>query len=285
MQQLQLTPLTGGFVFGEGPRWHDGRLWFSDIIDRRILSTDTRGELRVEHVVDFEPSGLGWLPDGRLLAVSMVDKRLMHCDGGDFRVVADLASYCDGKLNDMVVDAAGRAYIGNIGFDLEVSPIEPRSTVIVRVDPDGSTRAVAQDVMCPNGMAITADGATLLVGQSGTSDLLAFDIDASGDLSGRRVRARIPASATYDGICVDAEDAVWVSSPISNEFLRISAAGEVTHRIDTGGRPAIACMLGGDDRRTLFAVTAWTMSLAQAGQRRDGRLSTVRVEVAGAGWP
>lgn len=285
MSGAVLKPLVDGLVFGEAPRWHDGRLWFSDIADRRICSVDPAGDLREEHAVDFTPSGLGWLPDGRLLVTSMLDHRLMRFDGDGFTPVADLSAHCGGKLNDMVVDARGRAYIGNIGFELEADPIEPRTTTLVRVDPDASVHAVAEDVMCPNGMAITADGSTLLVGQSGTTELLAFDIADNGDLSGRRVYARIPDGATFDGLCVDADAAVWFASPISNEFLRVLAGGEITHRIDTGDRPAIACMLGGEDRRTLFAITSWTMSIEQSKKKRGGEIATAEVAVPGAGWP
>lgn len=285
MQTLKLSLLVDNLVFGEAPRWHNGRLWLSDIRDQKILSVSPDGHLHVEHELDFQPSGLGWLPDGRLLVVSMDDHRLLCRNGDNFSVLADLGKYCGGRLNDMVVDAEGRAYVGNIGFDLEAKPIEPRTTVILRVDPGGEVQIAAEDVMCPNGMAITADGGTLVVAQSGLNDLLGFRITDTGALDERRVYATVPERATPDGICIDAEGAVWIASPISNEFLRVLQGGEVTHRIDTGARPAIACMLGGPDHNTLFCITAGTMSLSQAAQQRSGQIGVVNVSVPGAGWP
>ncbi len=291
MIELSLSPLVDGLRFAEAPRWHEGRLWFSDQTDRRIHSVGSDGVLRLEHELDFQPSGLGWLPDGRLLVVSMLDHRLLRADGkGGFELVAELASYCGGKLNDMIVDAAGHAYIGNIGFDEEnFDPSDEEfvlpATVLIRVDPDGSHRAVAEGLMCPNGMGVTGDGKTLVVGQSAAPEILGFDIDAKGELSGRRVYAKLPGEFGTDGMCLDAEGAVWSSDPPGQEFLRVLPGGEVTHRIDTGGRAAIACVLGGVDRRTFYAITCSTMSHAASLTQRGGSIGTVLVDVAGAGLP
>jgi sugar lactone lactonase YvrE len=291
MASLRLTPLVEGLRFGEAPRWHAGRLWLSDQTDRKILSLGTDGALRVEHEVDFQPSGLGWLPDGRLLVVSMLDHRLLRADGrGGFETVAELASYCGGKLNDMIVDARGHAYVGNIGFDEEGFDPEAEdfvlpTTGLVRVDPDGSHRVVAEDLACPNGMALLADERTLIVGQSGSPEILAFDIDERGDLARRRVHARLPGEFGPDGLCVDVEDAVWIADPQGGVFLRVRPGGEVTHRVETGGRAAIACVLGGHDRRTLYAITCSTIHHSVSLTRRGGRIETVRVEVPGAGRP
>ncbi|MEZ4333061.1 MAG: SMP-30/gluconolactonase/LRE family protein [Myxococcota bacterium] len=271
--------------FGEGPRWHDGAFRFSDIGAGAVFRVSSSGAL--EKVVDIpgRPSGLGWLPDGRLLVVSMHDRRLMRFDSSGLAVLADLSPWCGGDANDMVVDAHGRAYVGNIGFDLERQPIEPRPTVLVRVDPDGSARAVASDLMAPNGMAITPDGRTLIVGESGAGCLTAFDVDAAGDLSNRRVYAPLEPGGAPDGLCLDAEGAVWVASPTTRAFLRIREGGEITDRLPTGDRHAIACMLGGTDRRTLYLITAPTMSIRTSIPLHDGRIESVRVAVAGAGRP
>jgi sugar lactone lactonase YvrE len=281
----KLETLVDEIVFGEGPRWHEERLYFSDIKARRVEAVDLAG--RRETVVELpgEPSGLGWLPDGRLLVVSMQDHRLLRLDPAGLREVADLSPHCGGRANDMVVDAQGRAYVGNIGFDLEAQSIAPRSTQLVRVDPDGSVHVAARELWCPNGLAITANGRVLVAAESAAGRLAAFDVAADGSLSGQRVFATLPAGAAPDGICVDAEDAVWVASPTTREFLRVRAGGEVAERIPTGERIAIACALGGPGRCTLFLVTSATMSLAEAGRSRSGRIETCEVAVPGAGWP
>jgi len=286
MAKLELTTLVDGLAFGEGPRWHDGRLWFSDIADHQVKALDADGKVEVMvELGDRQPSGLGWLPDGRLLVVSMLDHKLLRLDGAKLVEAADLAEYCGGWANDMVVDAAGRAFIGNLGFDLAAGPSEMRTTHIVRVDPDGSVRSVASDVASPNGMVITEDGRTLIAAESAAMRLTAFDIAADGSLSGRRVFAQLEGKATADGICIDAENAVWVASPTTNEFLRVHDGGRISERISSGKLMAIACMLGGEDRRTLYAITAQTHVFPDARRLRTGRIETVRVEVPGAGWP
>jgi sugar lactone lactonase YvrE len=278
--------IADGIVFGEGPRWHDGHFWFSDIGAGTVHRIASDGSLETIVEVPGRPSGLGWRPDGTLLVVSMHRHRLMSYDGHRLAEVADLSEWCGGDANDMVVDARGRAYIGNLGFDIEVQPIEPRSTHVVRVDPDGSARSVAADLMAPNGMVIAPDGRTLIVGESGGACLTAFEIDPdSGDLSKRRVFAACEGGAVPDGICLDAEGAVWIASPTTNEFLRIIEGGQVVDRISSGDRVAIACMLGGPDRRTLLLITAPTMGIKSSIPLRQGRIEKTRVEVAGAGLP
>lgn len=233
--------LVEGIVFGEGPRWHAGHFHFSDIGGKHVQRVTDSGELETIVRVPGRPSGLGWRPDGTLLVVSMHDHRLMGFEGARLREVADLSAWCGGDLNDMVVDAQGRAYVGNIGFDLERRPIKVKSTQLVRVDPDGSARAVAEDLVAPNGMVITPDGVHLIVAESGRACLTAFPVESNGDLGPRR--------------------------------------------ISTGERPAIACMLGGPDRRTLYLITAPTMSIATSIPLKAGRIETIEVPVAGAGWP
>jgi sugar lactone lactonase YvrE len=279
---LQL--LTDQLIFGEGPRWHAGKLWFSDIKDHAVKTVDAAGDVQVVLRMEQEPSGLGWLPDGRLLVVSMKDHRLLRHDPAGLVEVADLTRHCGGLANDMVVDAHGRAYIGNVGFDLDTHPPVLKTTNLVRVDPGGGVACVASDLMCPNGMAITADGRTLLVGQSTSCELLAFDIDGNGDLANRRVYGRLPEPAIADGLCLDAAGAVWVASPTTHEFLRMLPGGRITHRVGAGSRHAIACMLGGVERRTLYCITA-TKNLHEATTRGNAQISTVEVEVAGVGRP
>jgi len=272
-------------VFGEGPRWREGRLFFSDIGDHRVCSVGPDGRLETVARVEGEPSGLGWLPDGRMLVVSMRDHRLLRLDPDGLREVADLSPWCGGRANDMVVDAQGRAYVGNIGFDLEARPLAPRPTSLLRIDPDGAVHVAARELWCPNGLAITADGRTLVAAESAAGRLAAFDVAADGSLAKPRVFATLPPGAAPDGICLDAEGAAWVASPTTREFLRVRAGGEVAERIPTGERVAIACALGGPGRRTLFLVTSWTTGLAEASRARRGQIERCEVAVPGAGWP
>jgi sugar lactone lactonase YvrE len=279
-----LTTLVDGLAFAEGPRWHKGRLWFSDMHALTVMSVGLGGDLRVEAEVPNQPSGLGWLPDGRLLVVSMTDRRLLRQEpGGGLVEVADLSPYASWHCNDMVVDREGRAYVGNFGFDL-YGRAERSTAAIVLVMPDGDARVAADGLEFPNGMVITPDASTLIVGESWGARLTAFTIRDDGTLADRRVFAALTDSAP-DGICLDAEGAVWLASPLSHEVVRVRPGGEVTDRISTGELNAFACMLGGEDRRTLFVCTAATHVPEKAAAQRSGRIETVPVAVPGAGWP
>lgn len=288
MRDPRLELHTDGLRFGEGPRWRDGALYLSDIADGKVLRIDAPGQTRVVTPFPGRPSGLGWLPDGRLLVVSMIDHELMRLDPKGLSVVADLAPLCGGHANDMVVDSVGRAYVSNIGFELEGIPydeLEIRPTHLIRVDPDGSVHAAAKDMMSPNGMGLSPDGRTLVVGESSAATLTAFDVAEDGGLSNRRKFAQLGEGATIDGMCLDAEGCVWAASPPTNEFLRVREGGEIVDRVATGDRPAIACVLGGEERRTLYCITNAYMSIAQAEKDRSGRVETVQVDVPGAGTP
>ena len=285
MRQHQLAPLVDNIVFGEGPRWHQDALWFSDIKDHCVNRLTSDGKIEKIVEIDGEPSGLGWLPSGELLIVSMLEHSLLRYDNNKLSLVANFSEHCGGKANDMVVDQYGHAFIGNLGFDIEAEPMVPAATQVVRVDIDGSVHIAATDIWCPNGMGITPDGKTLLVSQSASTEMLGFDLAADGGLSNRHVYTTLPDGATYDGICVDSEAAIWAANPVGHEFLRALPGGEITDRIDTGNMQAIACMLGGKDRKTLYCITNETNSLDIAEQQRGGMISTARVDVAGAGWP
>lgn len=275
--------LLDGLVFPECPRWHDGKLWLSDMQGQKVLTVDLEGCSQVVASVPQRPAGLGFLPDGRLLVVSMANRLLLRLDTDGLRPLADLSSLVTGDLNDMVVDAEGRAYIGNFGFDL-FAGAPPKETNLVVVTPDGRTNVVADGLKFPNGMVISPDGRTLIVAETFGNRLTAFDIAEDGSLSGRRVFAELEG-VTPDGICLDVEGAVWVSSPSTSEFLRVTEGGTVTDRIPVPGKGAFACMLGGDDRRTLFLCTAQTTEQDLAEGKSAGWIETVRVEVPGAGRP
>ncbi len=277
-----IRTLVTGLAFAEGPRWHEDRLWFSDMHDHHVMTVDADGTTHRHFEVPNRPSGLGWMPDGRLLVVSMVDRKLLVRQGEALVPHADLSALARFHCNDMVVDARGGAYVGNFGFDLDARET-PCPTELIRVEPDGSARIVADEMRFPNGAVITPDGGTLIVGESFGGCLTAFPIQANGDLGERRTFAQLEG-AVPDGICLDQEGAIWVSSPVSNEFLRVRDGGEVTERLAVD-RQAIACMLGGPARRTLYMLVSETTHPEESVAKRSAQILTTEVEVAGAGLP
>ncbi|XOV89601.1 MAG: SMP-30/gluconolactonase/LRE family protein [Pseudomonadota bacterium] len=271
-----------GLSFPEGPRWHAGRFYFSDFYQHAVFALGEDGEMETVAEVPGQPSGLGWLPDGRLLVVSMTDRRLLRQEtDGSLSLHADLSDIAAFHCNDMVVDANGRAYVGNFGFDTHAG-VPPAPANLALVEPDGTVSVAATDLAFPNGTVITPDGRTLIIGETYAGRLTAFDIDDRGRLSNRRVWAEI-APHVPDGICLDAEGAIWVADPRGNCVVRVQAGGKILARIDVG-RGAFACALGGDDRKTLYVCTA-TGSGPHAEARRDGRIECVRVSVPAAGLP
>lgn len=276
--------LLEGLAFPEGPRWREGRLWFSDMHAHEIVAVDEAGVRETVLSWSGPTSGLGWLPDGRLLFVSMEDRKLMRREA-DGRIVVhgDLASIATWHANDMVVDAAGHAFVGNFGFSLHPMGT-PVPATLARVDPDGRVHAAADDLMFPNGMVITPDGRTLVVGESGRGVLTAFDLAADGALSHRRLWAPLPEHAIPDGICLDADGAIWIASPPTKEVLRVHEGGDVLDRV-TFDQQAIACMLGGADGRTLFVLTADDTDPAVCRTHRTARIRTHRAPAARAGCP
>ncbi|HEY8123712.1 MAG TPA: SMP-30/gluconolactonase/LRE family protein [Myxococcota bacterium] len=282
----QLEPWLDGFAFLEGPRWHAGRLWFSDMHAQRVYAASEDGAVEAVARVPECPSGLGWLPDGRLLVVSMEDRKLLRREpDGELVTHADLSAVATYHCNDLVVDARGRAYVGNFGFDLHTQQ-KPRAAQLALVQPDGAVSVAASALEFPNGAVITPDGHTLIVAESFGRRLSAFEIDAaSGALSKRRVWAALSDGAVPDGICLDAEGAIWVASPMSRELVRVHEGGSVSQRIACGERMAIACMLGGADRRTLFALTSTSIEPGECRRTRSARIERLRVDVPGAGLP
>jgi YD repeat-containing protein len=272
-----------GLVFPEGPRWHAGELWFSDMLGGAVMRIDADGRLQQVLDVPGQPSGLGWLPDGRMLVVSMRDRRVLRIDAGTPSTLADLSQLAPQQCNDMVVDAQGRAYIGNFGFDLP-GGATPAPTGIVLVTPDGGARVVAEGLLFPNGCVITPGGDTLIVGETFGARLTSYKIDGDGSLHSRQTWAALPGKSP-DGICLDAEGAIWVASPPTREVLRVRAGGVVTHRVVTK-RQAIACMLGGADRRELFILSGHvSFDPVKARKYRSGAIESLKVDVPGAGFP
>ena len=278
-----LTTLLDGLRFGEGPRWHDRKLHFSDMHANQVMTVDLEGRSAVVCEVPNNPSGLGWLPDGTMLVVSMTDRKLMRMErDGALKVHADLSALAPFHCNDMVVDSKGRAYVGNFGYDLHKGE-NARGTVLIMVTPDGKPRAVADDLMFPNGTVITADGKTLVVGESFGRRLTAFDIAADGSLANRRVWADLGKNVP-DGIALDAEGAIWVASPMSSEVIRVREGGEVVERIKVA-TDAFACMLGGVDRKTLFVLTSASSDPEACRANATGKVEITKVEIPGAGLP
>lgn len=277
------TLLVDGLAFAEGPRWHEGELWFSDMFLKQVLRVDAQGRMQIVAELPHQPSGLGWTPDGRLLVVSMLDHRLMRLDPGGLVAVAELGAFATGSCNDMVVDARGGAYIGNFGFDLFAEPVQRRPAALVYVSPEGQARIAAEGMEFPNGAVITADGGTLIVAETFARRLTAFRIGADGSLHERRVWAELDKVAP-DGICLDAEGAVWVASPRSNEFVRVREGGAITDRIACE-QQAIACVLGGADGRRLFMIGGKVRPREPSLADRAGRITWIDVAVPAAASP
>jgi len=271
---LETEVFLEGSKFPEGPRWRDEKLWFSDMDSRKVMTVDLKGNSETVIEMDDSPSGLGWLPDGTLLIVSMDNMRLLKLTPEGLKEVADLSSLATFKCNDMVVDKKGNAYVGNFGFDYQKEKFKPAE--IILVTPEGNTQIVADKLAFPNGTIITPDDKTLIVAETFASKLTAFDILDDGLLEGRRVWANLQ-SMTPDGICLDAEGGIWIASPGSGKVFRVLEGGKVTHEVKVSSQ-AYACMLGGLDRRTLFVATS-------TADRLRGRIEVVRVEIPGAGLP
>jgi sugar lactone lactonase YvrE len=265
----------------EAPRWHEGRLYFSDWSAGEVLAVDAEGHTQVVARVDSLPLCSAWLPDGRLLIVSSADGLLLRREpDGSLVTHAELEGP---GWNEIVVDGRGNAYVNSVGFDM-MADEAARPGHVVLATADGRVRRVAEDLAFPNGMAVTADNATLVVAESHGERLTAFDVGGDGDLTGRRVFAEL-GDDPPDGICVDAEGAVWYATVPGRRCVRVAEGGGVLQavQLDRGG---FACALGGPDRRTLFVTAAeWRPDLPELVPAGSGQVQATRVTVPGAGWP
>jgi sugar lactone lactonase YvrE len=278
----EVQTLLTGLAFGESPRWHDGRLWFSNWGAQEIVAVDLDGKSEVVVRVPFPsfPFSIDWLPDGRLLIVSASDRPLLRRESdGELLTHAILSR----GWNEIVVDGRGNAYINGVGFDLLAGEAFAPG-IIALVTPDGSARQVSDGIAFPNGMAVTPDNKTLIVAESYAKRLTAFDIDASGSLSNRRVWADL-GDGVPDGICIDAEGAVWYGDVPNKRCVRVREGGEVLQTIDLD-RGCFACMLGGVNKQTLFMMVAeWGGPTAMAEAPRTGQVLTAKAPAPHAGWP
>ncbi len=275
--------LAAGFVFPEGPRWHDGQLWFSDQHDEQVHVLTADGRPVESFHVPGRPSGMGWLPNGDLLVVSMLEHKLYRRRDGVLSDYADLRALHPGHSNDMVVDDTGRAFVGNIGFDFHAGdPFAP--TVIALVTPDGAVSVAADGIACPNGPVITPGGKTLIVAESYGNCLTEFDIAADGTLINRRLFADLDGRMP-DGICLDAQDCIWIAAPFAGGCLRIARGGAVVDRVPVTNGAPFACMLGGADGRDLYMCCATDHQPEVTIKLREGRIDIARAPAARAGWP
>lgn len=281
MKQHQATLFADDFLFLEAPRWHQGRLWISDVFDMKLYTVQANGDRTLICDVPQRPSGIGFLPDGTPIVVSARDKKLMKLVDGTLAVHADLSSFATGYLNDLVVDECGRIYVGNFGYDLYGgAPKVP--TDLHLVEPDGSVSVAASGIEFPNGMVLMNGGRALVVAETWACRLTAFERGPNGELSNRRVYADL-GKREPDGICVDAEGGIWVACFNTGEFLRILDGGEITDHISLA-RHAISCGLGGKDGKTLFcSVYTGTLEDMEA-NKRLAAVYTVEVEIPGAAY-
>jgi sugar lactone lactonase YvrE len=283
MTAIKLTAVLDGGRYFEGPRWHLSLLWFVDCMERTLLSLDLTGKCE-QHAkfADDTPCGLGILPDGRIIVLTMFRKRLMSYADGQLSLYADLSGTAKGTIDDMIVDGLGRAYVGDLGFDLPPPPDRGAVGRIILVTPGGETRVVADGLRFPNGIAISADNSRLVVAEMDGECLAEYEIEADGGLNFRR---RLGHMKAPDGICLDREGAVWVASFEEDAFIRIGYDGRELQRIEVPGRRAIACAIGGPERRTLFCLSAATSYEELRQRKSSARIDMADLEIPGAGYP
>ncbi len=280
--QASLTPLLDGGRYFEGPRWHRGRLWLVDCMTRQLLSVSLAGDRQEHATFDDTPCGTGVLPDGRIVVLTMNKKQLHAYADGQLSLHADLGGIASGTIDDMIIDGQGRAYIGDLGFHMPPPPDRGAVGRLILVMPDGKARVVAEDLRFPNGIAVTADHKRLVVAEMDGACLADYDIDTDGGL---RLRGRLGRMNDPDGICLDRDGAVWVASFTEDAFIRVARDGSELQRIAVPGRRALACALGGPERKTLFCLSAATSYAELRQGKSSSRIDVVEVETAGDGFP
>src|ERR1700730_17033755 len=281
--ETKLTGVLDGGCYFEGPRWHAGRLWFVDCMERTLLRLAPSGERRQHAKFDDDtPCGLGVLPDGKIVVLTMFRKHLMSYADGQLSPYADLSGIATGTIDDMIIDGLGRAYVGDLGFDMPPPPDRGACGRIILVMPDGAARVVAEGLRFPNGIAVSADHRRLVVAEMDGACLAEYDIEDDGSLS---FRSRFGNMKAPDGICLDREGAVWVASFDEDAFIRVDRDGLELQRIDVPGRRAIACVLGGQQRRTLFCLSAATSHEELRQRKSSARIDVIDVVIQGDGYP
>ncbi len=281
-----LVDSTKGLKFTESPRWHNGKLWFIDIHDKRIKTVDLTGAVATVLELPFIPNAFGLAPDGTIMVGEAFPRRIYRAAGAALHQLADISDMTTFCLSDGIVDGQGRLYVGDIGYNFVDPAAKPVETcVIVLVGPDGRASLVADNLFFPNGMVITPDGRTLIVGETIGHRLTAFDIQADGTLGNRRVWAQLPSSVGPDGICLDAEGGVWCANPEGQDsVVRVREGGEITDRIQVDTH-AYAVMLGGPERRHLFICASGSHDPAEIERKPSASFQIVELDVPGAGIP
>ncbi len=279
---LKTELLLDGLMFPEGPRWRQDKLWFTDQHAKHIKTVDTNGNSQLIAELSDLPGGLGWLPDGRLLVVSMCNRQLLVLEQEQLRLFADLSALASFHCNDLLVDQQGRSYVGNFGYDLHAGAAVSTAEIIM-VSPEGIPKIVSTEVIFPNGMVITPGGSTLIVAETFASRLSSFNIQSDASLGKRKLWADLDG-AFPDGICLDQKNGVWVACPNTGDVIRVEQGGVVTDKVTTIGN-AYACMLGGIERNTLFVLTSETDDPEESVLICSGRIEMVDVSVPGAGLP
>ena len=306
----ELKKLTGGLYFGEGPRWHENKLWFSDFYSHKVMTLDENNSLETVCEVPSQPSGLGWLPNGDLLIVSMLDRKILRFSEGSISVHADLSEYVAHKCNDMVVGRDGTAYVGNFGMGDAGESLN--STHLMIVKSDGTVLKGPDNLLFPNGTVITEDGKNLIIGETLGAKLTSFDIEDNGELTNRKLWARTSPLFSLliikflssmgfdlskvdfskysknlhvpDGICLDEKNGIWIASPTTKAVVRIEKGGNITDTINTP-KGAFACMLGGKERKTLYVIISNSSDPEEAQASPGGEIHSIEVEIPGVGKP
>ena len=306
----ELKKLTGGLYFGEGPRWHKNKLWFSDFYSHKVMTLDENNSLKTVCEVPSQPSGLGWLPNGDLLIVSMLDRKILRFSEGSISVHADLSEYVAHKCNDMVVGRDGTAYVGNFGMGDAGESLN--STHLMIVKSDGTVLKGPDNLLFPNGTVITEDGKNLIIAETLGAKLTSFDIEDNGELTNRKLWARTSPLFSLliikflssmgfdlskvdfskysknlhvpDGICLDEKNGIWIASPTTKAVVRIEKGGNITDTINTP-KGAFACMLGGKERKTLYVIISNSSDPEEAQASPEGEIHSIEVEIPGVGKP
>jgi sugar lactone lactonase YvrE len=281
MESTELKPLVAEGKYFEAPRWHEGKLWFVDSLARKLLRVSLSGECETVCVILGIAGGIGFLPNGDPVITSMFDRKLLTFAKGEVSTLCDLSNVAAGTIDDMIIDGFGRIYVGDLGFDLMKGGSHDHGQIIL-VTPSGDARVVAKALHFPDGIAVSEQGLRLVVAESDGNRLAAFAIAADGSID---LSKRFGNFTEPDGICLDREGAVWTSLFQEDAFVRVDSKGNVLDKISVKGRRAVACALGGEDRRTLFCISAETTHEDLMRGKSSARIDTVRVEIPGAGFP
>ncbi|TPQ29143.1 hypothetical protein C2U70_28845 [Bradyrhizobium guangdongense] len=282
MSEAILKTVFDGGKYFEAPRWHKGRLWFVDCMARTLLSIGPSGDSEQHATFDDTPCGTGILPDGRLIVLTMFRKQLLAFADGQLSLYADLSDIATGTIDDMIVDGLGRAFVGDLGFNLPPPPDRGADGRIILVTTDGAKRVVAEGLRFPNGIAVTADHKRLVVAEMDGECLADYDLAEDGSL---HLRRKLACGREPDGICLDRDGAVWVASYGEDAFIKVDRDGVERQRIALEGRRGIACAFGGADRKTLYCISAVTSPGLLRQRKSSARIDVVEVETPGSGYP